>query len=145
MTVKNKVFVWVDLEKPKNVFTVRSAAMYDLRNKKMIQHYLANTKIQVVQKAIFNGETYYRTESAKTRGLDWAFKATAFGLPNEAAPSVPSPKSDSLGHLANSRKSRSSAPTSAKKQTVIQKAARPQDGEGKRRGWLKKIFRRKND
>lgn len=136
--------IWKDIDK-KNVFTVRSAAMIDLANNKPVRSYVANTKIQVVQKAIHNGRTFYRTQTAKTNGLDWAFRASAFGLPDEIAPSAPSPKSDSLGHSTISQKPKKLTPASAQKQTSSQNVVLPEDGEGRRRlGLLSRLFRRKN-
>lgn len=82
---------WVDLPKPKPLFTKRNALMVNLDDGEIIQYYSANTKIQVVQKASCKGITYYRTASAKERGLNWAFKAAAFGLPNDEAPLAPVP------------------------------------------------------
>lgn len=82
---------WQDLPERKNVFTTRNATMRDLNNGKIIQHYSANTRITVVQKCVTKDNTYYRTRYAVEQGLDWAFEASAFGLPNEAAPLANSP------------------------------------------------------
>lgn len=78
---------WETLPKTKNLFTKRSATMVDLKTNKIIQSYSANTKIAVVQKCTTPEKTYYRTKTAMEKGLDWAFEASAFGLPNEVAPS----------------------------------------------------------
>lgn len=141
-----KKIVWQDLETKKNLFTVRSAAMLDLASGKIIQLYLANTKIQVVQKTILNEHTFYRTESAKRKGLDWAFRASAFGLPDEKAPSAPSSFSrpNSLGN-SNIFPESVSRTKSTRKQTENQTVVLPKDGEGRRHeSWIKKLLRRKN-
>lgn len=128
---------WIDLPQPMNCFTVRSAMMMDLKKRISVQQYSANTKIVVVQKCILPEGTFYRTETAKKRDLDWAFKASAFGLPDEKAPSVHSSTSNS--HFKKARKpARTSRP--AKKQTSSQKIARPKGGGAEqRRGWLYKV------
>lgn len=138
--------IWEDLPNRKNCFTVRNALLWDLSKNKIIRQYLANTKIQVVQKANYNGHTYYRTETPALKGLDWAFEAASFGLPDEIAPLEPSLKSDSLSHSIISRKPKKlTPPTSARKQTLNPKAKAPKNGEGKRHmSWLSRIFRRKN-
>ena len=79
---------WKDV-KPINAFTSRNTAMYNLNTGEVVQYYSANTKIVVVQKYVTPSGTYYRTRSAEHHDLNWAFEASAFGLPNEAAPSVP--------------------------------------------------------
>lgn len=83
---------WEDLPKKKTVFTIRSAAMKNLNTGKIVQNYSANTRIDVVQKCVTEDNTYYRTWSAAYNNLNWAFEASVFGLPNEAAPSVPPDK-----------------------------------------------------
>ena len=118
-------YSWQDLPKKKTVFTVRSATMNNLNNGKIIQHYSSNTRIDVVQKCVTEDNTYYRTESAAYNNLNWAFEASAFGLPNEAAPSVPH-----TNLPFNSRKKVIRRP-SAKKQKSANKPALPKDGECK--------------
>ena len=142
-------YVWEDLPKPLNCFTVRSATMVNLNNGKIVGNYAANTKIVVVQKCVTSKGTYYRTNEAAHHYLNYAFRASAFGLPNEVAPSAHSPKSNSLGQ--NPLKSKSTARTlsSAKKQKSSQKSshkvASPKGGETRQQGgWLRKLFRRKN-
>lgn len=81
---------WQDLPKRLNCFTVRNATMIDLDTKEVIRYYSANTKISVVQKCVTPEGTYYRTAESALHGLDHAFKGTAFGLPDEEAPSAPS-------------------------------------------------------
>lgn len=96
---------WTDLPKPLNVFTKRNAIMRDLAKNKAVQYYSANTKIRVVQKGSLGGKTYYRTQSAKDRSLDWAFEASAFGLPNDIAPPVHTPSYSLNSHTTKKQKS----------------------------------------
>ena len=139
-------YIWEDLPEKKNCFTVRNATMRDLRSNKIIQYYSANVKIVVVQKCITENNTYYRTRSAAERGLDWAFEASAFGLPNEAAPPAPSLKPNSLGKKSSLHtKPGTRTLSSVKKQTSAQTVVLPEGGEARQHwGWIKKIFRRKN-
>lgn len=136
---------WKDLPERKNCFTVRNATMRDLKTNKIVQYYSANTRITVVQKCITGGNTYYRTRSAVEQNLDWAFEASAFGLPNEAAPPVPSPKVDSLNKSKSRLSPDAHTPSPAKKQTYAQKVA-PSKGGEKMRFWdkMKVFFGRKN-
>ena len=143
MTVPNSRD-WKDLPKPLNCFTVRNAAMINLNTKKIVRNYLANTKIVVVQKCVMPEGTYYRTAEAAYNYLNYAFKASAFGLPNEKAPSAHSSKPNSLD--TTSHKSRARTQSSNKKQKSIPKVASPEDGEDRRpRSWLKRFFRRNHD
>ena len=137
-------YVWEDLPEKKNCFTVRNATMRDLRSNKVIQYYSANVKIVVVQKCITENNTYYRTRSAAERGLDWAFEASAFGLPNEAAPSAPrSQENSSLVSVNAESGTRTHA--RRKKQTSAQTVVLPEDGEARQpKSWLKRLFRRYN-
>lgn len=82
---------WQDLSKPYGLFTRRSALMVTLDTKKMVQQYALNTKINVVQYTIFNDSLYFRTLTAKEKGLNWAIKADAFILPDELASLAPMP------------------------------------------------------
>lgn len=82
---------WQNLPKKKTVFTVRATTLKDLDTGKTIRQYSSNTRLDVVQKCTLNNKVYYRTQSAATNNLNWAFEAHDFGLPNEIAPSVPSP------------------------------------------------------
>lgn len=136
-------YVWKDLPEKKNCFTVRNAAMINLNTGEIVQHYSANTKIVVAQKCITPDGTYYRTERAAYNYLNYAFKASAFGLPNEKAPSEPSSTS-TISHPKPSKlASRSKKPV--KKHKSVQKVALPKGGEVRRlRGWWRNIFRRKN-
>ena len=135
-------YLWTDLPKPKNVFTVRSAVMRNLNTGEIVQHYSANTKIVVVQKCVTPDVTYYRTESAKHHFLNYAFEASAFGLPNKIAPSVhhkisPTGKRNLV--------TRTLSPV--EKQTNKKKSSLPKDGEAesrKKSGWFSRFFRRKN-
>ena len=134
---------WVDLPKPLNCFTVMHTAMVNLNTGKIVRHYSTNTKIVVVQKCVTPDCTYYRTSEAAHHYLNYAFKASAFGLPNEKAPSAHSSKLNSSTHSNTKSAKRTLKPV--KKQTTVQKTVSPNDGEGKqRRSWLKRIFRRKN-
>ena len=143
-------FTWQDLPEKKNVFTIRGAALIDLKTGKTIRSYLANTKLVVVQKCITPAKTYYRTASAALSSLDWAFEASAFGLPNEKAPLAPFPESNPLGLTTDSHKSVSRT-SPAKKQTAKKKVEKniyvelPKSGEGEqRKHWFSKFFRRHN-
>lgn len=134
---------WVDLPKPLNCFTVRSATMVNLNTGRVVSNYAANTKIVVVQKCVTDKGTYYRTSEAEHHYLNYAFRASAFGLPDEKAPSVPTSSSNSL--RKSTTKKPKSRTTSVKKQTSTKKTVSPKDGGEKRFGsWIKKIFRRKN-
>ena len=141
-------YEWKDLPKPLNCFTVRGTTMVNLNTGKIVSNYAANTKIVVVQKCVTPAGTYYRTGEAAHHYLNYAFRASAFGLPDEKAPSVPSSKKkpNSLSRQSTISKPASRTPKPAKKQTSSKKAANPKDGEGKRHhlGWLSKLFGRKN-
>lgn len=135
-------YEWKDLPSPKGMFTVRSAWMKDLNTGKIVNDYSAGTKIQVVQKCITADKTYYRTATAARNNLNYAFEASAFGLPNEIAPSA---------HLKLSptkkRKLATRTPSSVRKQTKKAKSSSPKDGGAKSKGkdsWFSKLFRRKN-
>lgn len=133
---------WVDLQKPLNCFTVRSAAMVNLNTGEIVRHYSANTKIVVVQKCVMPDCTYYRTSEAAHHYLNYAFKASAFGLPNEKAPSAPRSRYNSLDKQIHQHKP-SSRTLPVKKQKSSKKAAASKDGGTKQpRSWLKKLFRR---
>ena len=130
-------YEWEDLPKPINAFTTRNTVMMNLNTGKVVQYYGANTKIVLVQKKTTPKGTYYRTRSAEHHSLNWAFEASAFGLPNEKAPSEPSmfpPKIDS--------QLETSTPTLVKKQKRNTKVAAPIDGGGQHKNWFKKLFRR---
>ena len=139
-------YVWKDLPKPLNCFTVRGTTMVNLNTGKIISNYAANTKIVVVQKCVTPGCTYYRTGEAAHHYLNYAFRASAFGLPNELAPSEPS--SESVSSKERKLKSKSTNRThhqSPQKQKGNRKAVLSKGGETKRRSnWFSKIFRRKN-
>lgn len=136
---------WKDLPKPLHCFTVRSASMINLNSGKIVRQYSANTKIVVVQKCVMPECTYYRTREAEHHYLNYAFKASAFGLPNEKAPSVPSSKPNSLEKSTTNKKSVKRTPSPIKKQKAAQKVAQPKGGEAKRHiNWIARIFRRKN-
>ena len=135
---------WVDLPKPLNCFTVRSATMVNLNTGEIVRHYSANTKIVVVQKCVMPDCTYYRTSEAAHHYLNYAFKASAFGLPNEKAPSAPRSKHNSLDKRIH-QPTQSFRTPMVPKQKTSKKTVSPKDGEVKQsRSWLKKLFRRKN-
>ena len=94
VTKQSSKLDWKDVPRPINAFTVRNATMRDLATGDIVRYYSANTKIVVVQKCVMEKGTFYRTQSAAQRGLDWAFEATALGLPNEIAPLAPAPEKD---------------------------------------------------
>ena len=92
--MSGRKIVWKDLPKRRGLFTRRSGAMISLDNGTTIQYYSANTKINVIQETIVDGVKYFRTESAANKGLNWAFKASAFDLPkDELASLAPSKES----------------------------------------------------
>lgn len=134
-------YEWKDLPKPINCFTVRSATMVNLNNGRIVQHYSANTKIVVTQKCVTPEKTYYRTRSAAHHYLNYAFEASAFGLPNEKASSEPSPISPRKENTGPSLYT----PNRAIKQKPSEKRVRSKDEGGKGLSKLvKKLFRRKN-
>lgn len=139
---------WQDLPDRKNLFTKRNAVMRDLHTKKIIQHYASNTKIAVVQKCNYKGMTYYRTNSAKENGLDWAFEAPAFGLPNEVAPPAPVP-SYSLNSHKPVHRTLQPADKVKQKPEEKQKPTPPNGGEEveakdtPKLGFFGKLFRRR--
>lgn len=129
-------YVWKDLEKPINAFTVRSATMRNLNTGKVVQYYAANTKIVLVQKCITKTGTYYRTGEAAHHYLNYAFEASAFGLPNEIAslePSLP---------LSNTQLSGSRHVPKVIKQTSRKQKAKDKSEGHKPHKWLDKLFRR---
>ena len=115
-------FVWKDLPDKKTVFTVRNAVLRNLNTGKIVQHYSANTRIDVVQKCITVDCTYYRTSSAAYNNLNWAFEARDFGLPNEAAPSA---------HTHNSQIKKVPHLPSPENKNESAYIALPKDGEAK--------------
>lgn len=139
---------WQDLPERKNLFTKRNAVMRDLHTKKIIQYYASNTKIAVVQKCNYKGMTYYRTNSAKENGLDWAFEATVFGLPNEVAPPAPAP-SYSLNSHKPVHRTLHPAEKVKQKPEEKQKPTPPKGGEEveakdtPKLGFFGKLFRRR--
>ena len=137
-------YVWKDLPKPLNCFTIRSARMVNLNTGRIVSNYAANTKIVVVQKCVTPNITYYRTQEAAHHFLNYAFEAAAFGLPNEKAPSAPSRSKSLRKNTANSKSAtRTSKPT--KKTKTNPKVELPKGGEEVRKeGWFSRLFRRKN-
>ena len=122
--------VWTDLPKTYGLFTRRSAIMVTLDTKKMVQQYSLNTKINVVQYTNFNGSLYFRTMTAKEKGLNWAIKADYFTLPTELASLVPSP---SISPSINGSKRLSSPATRTtgkpKQKSSTKKVAKPKSEE----------------
>ena len=141
---------WKDLPEPLNCFTIRSAVLRNLNTGEIIRHYVANTKIVVTQKCVMSEKTYYRTSEAAHHCLNYAFEASAFGLPNEKAPSAHVSKYNSLDKQIHQVKPSSHTPPVKKQKSPKhinspKKVTPPKDGEeGKPLKWVKKIFRRKN-
>lgn len=127
---------WEDLPSRLNLFTVRSAVQRNMDSGKIVQNYSANTRITVVQKCVTPEKTYYRTETAKREHLNWAFEASAFGLPNEEAPSVPdsTPLKESPTH---------SQTCGDKKQKSTRRSKSPKDGARAKtkKSLFKRLFR----
>lgn len=136
--------VWEDLPKPLNCFTVKNTTMVNLNTGKIVNNYSTNTKIVLVQKCVTENGTYYRTGDAAYNHLNYAFRASAFGLPDEKAPSVPSTKSRlNSSHVKLKKSETRTLPT--KKTKNIPKAVASDGGEKQRHGgWFSKLFRRKN-
>lgn len=145
---------WQDLPDKKTVFTVRSAVMKNLNTGEIIRHYSRNTRIDVVQKCVTEIGTFYRTRSAEQSNLNWAFEASAFGLPNDVAPSVPNknvlpPKTPEKGSHTTSHVQKPRTVSALKNKNVSDtKAPQTKDGEsvGARGGLLNKMlafFKRK--
>lgn len=135
-------YIWEDLPERKHCFTVKNTEMINLNTGKVVRHYSTNVKIVVVQKCVTPKKTYYRTADAAHHYLNYAFEASAFGLPNEKAPLEPS------SHNSSSKKSDLKSARHAvkpkKKQKVSQKKTLSKSGEGERMNWFRKLFRRKN-
>ncbi len=121
-------YVWEDLPRSTNCFTTRSATMRNLNTGEIVQSYAANTKLVVVQKCVTGKGTYYRTYSAKHHNLNWAFEASALGLPNEKAPSAPS-STKSIPYSLSKNKPKTRTPSPAKKQKPTQKPKVVKGGE----------------
>lgn len=92
---------WIDLPERKSCFTTRNAVLYDMDSDEIIQYYSANTKIVVVQGCTTDRGTFYRTESAVKANVNFAFEASALGLPNEIAPPCSSLSSNTLDSVAS--------------------------------------------
>jgi hypothetical protein len=133
-------YIWEDLPERLNCFTVKNTEMINLNTGKPVRHYSTNTKINLVQKCVTPEKTYYRTADAEQNYLNYAFEAEAFGLPNEKAPSVPSPHS-SIKHSISNPAPRTPKPV--KKQTSRPKVASSKGGESKQQSnWFTKLIRR---
>lgn len=118
---------WQDLSKPYGLFTRRSALMVTLDTKKMVQQYAMNTKLNVVQYTIFNDSLYFRTLTAKEKGLNWAIKADAFVLPDELASLAPTPNLSPKKSVPNPKPV--SRKTGNQKQKSARKVATPKSEE----------------
>lgn len=136
--------VWEDLPKPLSCFTIKNTTMVNLNTGKIVSNYSTNTKIVLAQKCVTENGTYYRTRDAAHNYLNHAFKASAFGLPDEKAPSAPS--IHSKPNSSNVKRKKSETRTRPTKKTKsIPKTVASNDGEKQRHGgWLSKLFRRKN-
>lgn len=126
---------WEKLPKRINAFTVRSAVAADLNTGDIIQHYSSNTRITLTERCITPQGTYYRTDSMSKHGLNWAFEASAFGLPNELAPPVPSTTPNSLKPVSPKK-------TALQNKKISEKASAPKGGEEKKlkKKILNKLF-----
>lgn len=133
-------YVWKDLPKPLNCFTVRNARMVNLNTGKIVSNYSANTKITVVQKCITPNKTYYRTREAAHYYLNYAFEASAFGLPNEKAPSVPS--TNTLPPLKNSKPVARTPKPEEKQKDSPKKVSPKGGGERPKVNFIKRLVRR---
>lgn len=118
---------WKDLSKPYGLFTRRSALMVTLDTKKMVQQYAMNTKLNVVQYTIFNDSLYFRTLTAKEKGLNWAIKADAFVLPDELASLAPTPNLSPKKSVPNPKPV--ARKTGNQKQKSARKVATPKSEE----------------
>lgn len=118
---------WKDLSKPYGLFTRRSALMVTLDTKKMVQQYAMNTKLNVVQYTIFNDSLYFRTLTAKEKGLNWAIKSDAFVLPDELASLAPTPNLSPKKSVPNPKPV--SRKTGNRKQKSARKVATPKSEE----------------
>ena len=135
---------WEDLDKRESHFTIRNAITKDLRTGKVVQYYSANTKITLVQKCNYNGTTYYRTESAMRNDLDWAFEASAFGLPNEIAPLEPS-SAVSMPVILKPKPAHSTRKKPAKRKQKVVQTVEPthSGGVARKKSFWSRIFKRK--
>ena len=120
---------WKDLPKPQGLFTRRSAIMVTLDTKKMIQQYALNTKLNVVQYTYFNDSLYFRTLTAKERGLNWAIKADSFTLPVGLIASLEPTPNFSPQKKGTHRSSPATRTTGKSKQKSARKVATPKSEE----------------
>lgn len=157
-------YEWIDLPERKNCFTTRNAVLYDMDSDEIIQYYSANTKIVVVQGCTTDRGTFYRTESAVKANKNYAFEATALGLPTEIAPpsshyklqytlsSALSPETEQSSKkqtAAAHTKSPSGGEATSKKATpkakpvkVEKKAEKVEPVKPKKESFFKRLFRR---
>ena len=118
--------------------------MVNLNTGKIVSNYSTNTKIVLAQKCVTENGTYYRTREAAFNYLNYAFKASAFGLPDDEAPSAPSTTTKPNSSNVKLKKSGTrTQPTKKTKNTP--KTVASNGGEKQRHGgWFSKLFRRKN-
>lgn len=128
---------WQPLEKPLSVFTVRNAIMKNLNTGEIVQHYSANTKLVMYEKCVTEIGTFYRTFTAAHHYLNYAFEASALGLPNEFAPSAPTQQVFSK-HSTSSGSKKPKA-----KQTDTPKVKAPNDGGEPKPSFWKRLFGKK--
>lgn len=143
---KKMDYVWEDLPKPLNCFTVRGTTMVNLNTGKIVSNYAANTKIVVVQKCTTPKGTYYRTSEAARKHLNYAFRASAFGLPDEKAPLAHSKNTKPSSSRVKQKKSGThTLPTKKIKTSPKTKTVSSKNGEKKQhKSWFSKIFGKKN-
>ena len=138
-------YVWEDLPDRKNCFTVRNTRMVNLNTGKVVRNYSTNTKIAVVQKCVTPEKTWYRTADAVHHYQNYAFEAEDLGLPNEKAPSAHSIKSNTMDKPTFKSTPISRTKKSAQDKHLSKKSISSKGGEKRLiRGWLNRIFRRKN-
>lgn len=137
-------YVWKDLPKPLSCFTVRNTTMVNLNTGKIVNNYSTNTKIVLAQKCVTENGTYYRTRDAAYNYLNYAFKASAFGLPDEKAPSAHSTTTKPNSSDVKRKKSGTRTQPTKKTKNIPKTVASNDGGEQRHGGWLSKLFRRKN-
>lgn len=137
-------YVWKDLPKPLSCFTVKNTTMVNLNTGKIVSNYSTNTKIVLAQKCVTENGTYYRTREAAYNYLNYAFKASAFGLPDEKAPSAPSTHNKPNSSNVKRKKSETRTPPTKKTKTGSKTVASNGGEKQRHGGWLSKLFRRKN-
>lgn len=138
--------VWKDLPKRYALFTKCNTAMVNVATGAKVMCYSENTKINVVQETTYNEVRYFRTESAKEKGLDLAIKASTFDLPPDLASLEPSKKPLNDKFSSYNKFSHSTKPN--KKPSKTQKTPKSEEviSEERKHSILsafKRFFRRK--